>query len=68
MTDDIPDRAIMKQVGVPCCPKDAVGDIQQVSLYTSPKKGGKGCVRDVLEQVMKIQGKWNVEEGENLIW
>ncbi|MFA7379899.1 MAG: 3-deoxy-D-manno-octulosonate 8-phosphate phosphatase [Bacteroidia bacterium] len=68
MGDDIPDRAIMKQVGVPCCPKDAVGDIQQVSLYTSPKKGGKGCVRDVLEQVMKIQGKWNVEESENLIW
>lgn len=68
MGDDIPDRAIMKQVGVACCPKDAASDIQQISLYVSYRKGGKGCVRDVLEQVMKIQGKWNVDEGENLIW
>ena len=58
MGDDIPDYPVMKKVGLPCCPKDAAPEIQDISLYISHKKGGAGCVRDVIEQVMKVQGKW----------
>ncbi len=59
MGDDIPDFPVMKKVGLPCCPKDAAPEIKSISLYVSHKKGGKGCVRDVIEQVLKVQGKWN---------
>lgn len=59
MGDDIPDYLVMKEVGLPSCPKDAVPEIQEISLYISQKKGGKGCVRDVIEQVLKVQGKWH---------
>jgi 3-deoxy-D-manno-octulosonate 8-phosphate phosphatase (KDO 8-P phosphatase) len=59
MGDDIPDYPVMKTVGLPCCPQDAVQEIQRVSKYVSQKEGGKGCVRDVIEQVLKVQGKWN---------
>ncbi len=58
MGDDIPDFPVMKIVGLPCCPKDAVPEIQDISKYISQKKGGTGCVRDVIEQVLKVQGKW----------
>ena len=59
MGDDIPDYQVMKKVGLPACPKDAASEIQNISLYVSQKKGGLGCVRDVIEQVLKVQGKWN---------
>jgi 3-deoxy-D-manno-octulosonate 8-phosphate phosphatase (KDO 8-P phosphatase) len=59
MGDDIPDFPVMKKVELPCCPKDAAPEIQDISIYISQKKGGKGCVRDVIEQVMKVQGKWD---------
>ena len=59
MGDDIPDFPVMKKVGLPCCPKDAAPEIQDISIYISQKKGGKGCVRDVIEQVLKVQGKWD---------
>jgi 3-deoxy-D-manno-octulosonate 8-phosphate phosphatase (KDO 8-P phosphatase) len=58
MGDDIPDYPVMVKVGLPSCPKDAVPEIQNISRYISQKKGGKGCVRDVIEQVLKVQGKW----------
>jgi len=61
MGDDIPDFPVMKEVGLPCCPKDAVPEIQDISLYISQKKGGNGCVRDVIEQVLKVQGKWDYQ-------
>jgi len=57
--DDIPDYPVMTQVGLPCAPQDAVPEIKKISKYVSHKKGGKGCVRDVIEQVLKVQGKWN---------
>jgi len=60
MGDDIPDFPVMKLVGLPACPKDAVPEIQDISLYVSQKKGGNGCVRDVIEQVLKVQDKWKV--------
>ena len=58
MGDDIPDLQVMKLVGLPCCPQDAVPEIKAISKYVSHKKGGKGAVRDVIEQVLKVQGKW----------
>ena len=61
MGDDLPDYNIMKIVGLACCPKDAVPEIQNIVHYISQKKGGKGCVRDVIEQVLKVQGKWNLQ-------
>lgn len=59
MGDDIPDYPVMKIIGLPCCPQDAVPEIKNVSKYISHKKGGKGAVRDVIEQVLKVQGKWS---------
>lgn len=58
MGDDIPDLEVMKLVGLACCPKDAAPEIQEISLYISQKEGGKGCVRDIIEQLLKVQGKW----------
>ena len=60
MGDDIPDYPVMKLVGLPTCPKDAVPEIQSISSYISQKKGGNGCVRDVIEQVLKVQDKWSL--------
>jgi len=58
MGDDIPDLQVMQQVGFAACPNDAVEEIKQVSHYMSPKNGGRGAVRDVLEKLLKLQGKW----------
>nr|WP_315158085.1 HAD-IIIA family hydrolase [uncultured Flavobacterium sp.] len=58
MGDDIPDYNVMKLVGLPACPQDASPEIKAISNYISHKNGGKGAVRDVIEQVMKVQGKW----------
>ena len=60
MGDDIPDLPVMKIIGLPCCPQDAVPEIKAVSKYISHKNGGKGAVRDVIEQVLKVHGKWNI--------
>lgn len=60
--DDIPDYEVMSRVGCPCCPADACHDIKSVSLYVSSRKGGKGCARDVLEQVLRAQGLWLNDE------
>ena len=58
MGDDLPDYPAMKIVGVPVCPRDAATEIKEISHYISDKDGGDGCIRDVLEQVMRAQGKW----------
>jgi len=58
MGDDLPDFPVMNLVGLPCCPQDAVPEIKAISKYVSHKNGGKGAVRDVIEQVLKVQGKW----------
>ena len=63
MGDDLPDYEIMQKVGLPTCPQDAVQEIKAISKYVSHKKGGKGCVRDVIEQVLKVQGKWIITDG-----
>lgn len=58
MGDDIPDFEVMKIAGVPVCPSDADSEIKQVSVYISDKKGGEGCVRDVIEQVLRLHNNW----------
>lgn len=58
MGDDIPDYNVMKQVGVATCPQDAAVEIKAISHYQSPYNGGRHCVRDVIEQTLRVQGKW----------
>lgn len=58
MGDDVPDAEIMRRCGLPVCPADACPEIKEISTYVSHRNGGEGCVRDVIEQVMKAQGKW----------
>lgn len=66
MGDDLPDYDVMRLVGLPCCPADAVDEIKEISQYVSDKKGGEGCVRDVIEKLMKEQGTWRKFEHENI--
>lgn len=58
MGDDIPDLDVMQYCGLAACPADAVSEIKAISKYISPLKGGNGCVRDVIEKVLKLQNKW----------
>ena len=58
MGDDIPDFEVMRCCGCPCCPKDAVPEIKAISIYVSEYSGGKGCVRDVVEQVLRAKNLW----------
>jgi 3-deoxy-D-manno-octulosonate 8-phosphate phosphatase (KDO 8-P phosphatase) len=60
MGDDIPDYHVMQLVGLPTCPQDASPEIKAICKYISHKKGGKGAVREIIEQVMKVQGKWHM--------
>ncbi len=59
MGDDIPDIPVMENVILPSCPQDAAPEVKAVSKYISHKNGGKGAVRDIIEQVLKVQGKWD---------
>ena len=60
MGDDIPDYHVMQLVGLSTCPQDASPEIKAICKYISHKKGGKGAVREIIEQVMKVQGKWHM--------
>jgi 3-deoxy-D-manno-octulosonate 8-phosphate phosphatase (KDO 8-P phosphatase) len=60
MGDDIPDYHVMQLVGLPTCPQDSSPEIKAICKYISHKNGGKGAVREVIEQVMKVQGKWHM--------
>jgi 3-deoxy-D-manno-octulosonate 8-phosphate phosphatase (KDO 8-P phosphatase) len=62
MGDDIPDYEVMKLCGCPCCPADACPEIKGISIYISHRDGGYGCGRDVVEQVLRAQGKWMQDE------
>lgn len=63
MGDDIPDYPVMSHVGLAVCPADACPEIKSVSHYISPFRGGEGCVRDLLEQALKVKGLWMDAEG-----
>ena len=58
MGDDIPDFEVMKEAGIAVCPSDADSEIRQISAYISDKKGGEGCVRDIIEQVLRLHNNW----------
>lgn len=62
MGDDIPDIPVMCSVGLAVCPADAVREVKEVSIYISDKMGGYGCVRDVIEQVLRAQNKWSIQD------
>ena len=66
MGDDLPDYPAMMASGIAVCPRDAVQEIKAISQYISDKDGGQGCVRDVIEQVLRAQGKWI--DCENMNW
>lgn len=61
MGDDLPDMPLMNKVGLSCCPADAVNEVKSIVKYVSPINGGWGCVRDVIEKVLKVSGKWKYE-------
>ena len=63
MGDDVPDIEVMRECGLPCCPKDAVPEVKSVAKYISYADGGRGCGRDVVEQVLKAHGKWMAEDA-----
>lgn len=59
MGDDVPDIKVMQQCGIATCPNDAVPDVKKICLYVSGYNGGQGCVRDIIEQTMRLHGKWD---------
>ena len=61
MGDDIPDLECMKAVGIPVCPSDAASEVIEASRYVSEFRGGEGAVRDIVEQVLRVQGKWALD-------
>ena len=61
--DDVPDIPVMEKVGLGCCPADAVSDVKNMADYVSHKNGGEGCVREIIEQVLRVQGKWRLDIG-----
>jgi 3-deoxy-D-manno-octulosonate 8-phosphate phosphatase (KDO 8-P phosphatase) len=61
MGDDIPDHSAMREAALPCAPCDAVPEIKQVAKYISSFPGGKGCVRDVIEKVLKLNDDWDLD-------
>ncbi|MCR5645182.1 MAG: HAD hydrolase family protein [Bacteroidales bacterium] len=63
MGDDIPDLKVMQRVGVAACPADAAEEVKSISRFISERPGGHGCVRDIIEQTLKAQGKWMTAEA-----
>jgi 3-deoxy-D-manno-octulosonate 8-phosphate phosphatase (KDO 8-P phosphatase) len=61
MGDDIPDHEVMIKSGLPCAPSDAAAEIREISKYISTNRGGEGCVRDVIEKVLKLKGHWELD-------
>ena len=60
MGDDVPDLEVMRRVGCPVCPADACTEVKEASIYISQRRGGQGCARDVIEQVLRAQGLWQM--------
>jgi 3-deoxy-D-manno-octulosonate 8-phosphate phosphatase (KDO 8-P phosphatase) len=61
MGDDLPDVEALKIAGLSCCPADAAPEVLEISHYISPVKGGYGCVRDVIEKILKLNCHWNFQ-------
>jgi 3-deoxy-D-manno-octulosonate 8-phosphate phosphatase (KDO 8-P phosphatase) len=65
MGDDIPDVEVLKMCGLATCPSDAVQEVKEICAYISDKNGGAGCVRDVIEQTLRLQGRWNLQGAQS---
>lgn len=65
--DDIPDLTVIKAAGVSVSPSDAAREVKESASYASPYAGGRGCVRDIIEQTMRVQGKW-MSKSEDALW
>ena len=65
MGDDLPDYEVLTRVGLATCPHDAAPEIRRICDYISPIMGGEGCVRDLIEQTLKVHGKWNLPSDRN---
>ncbi len=63
MGDDVPDLKPMQKAAMPCAPADAAPEIIEIARYISPLNGGRGCVRDVIEKLMRLQGKWETDSS-----
>jgi 3-deoxy-D-manno-octulosonate 8-phosphate phosphatase (KDO 8-P phosphatase) len=63
MGDDIPDLKLLEIIGVSTCPHDAAPELRMMVDYVSTREGGQGCVRDVIEQTMKVRGDWMKPEA-----
>lgn len=63
MGDDLPDLDAVRTAGIGCCPADAASEVREASVYVSPARGGEGCVRDVIERVMRSRGDWSHVDG-----
>jgi 3-deoxy-D-manno-octulosonate 8-phosphate phosphatase (KDO 8-P phosphatase) len=61
MGDDLPDIPVLNMAGISCCPADAIQEVKSISKYVSSINGGYGCVRDVIEKVLKINNKWQFD-------
>jgi 3-deoxy-D-manno-octulosonate 8-phosphate phosphatase (KDO 8-P phosphatase) len=61
MGDDIPDYSLMKICGLPCCPADAAHEIKNIAKYIASHSGGQGCVREVIEKVLKLNNQWDLD-------
>ncbi|MBQ9417924.1 MAG: HAD hydrolase family protein [Bacteroidales bacterium] len=66
MGDDLPDYPLLRRAGVATCPADAATEIKAIAHYISPLPGGRGCVRDVIEQTLRLQGAWFHPEA--VVW
>jgi len=65
MGDDLPDVAVLQKAGLACCPKNSAVEVLEVAQYISPMDGGKGCVRDIVEQTMRVQNKWSLSNEQS---
>jgi len=63
MGDDLPDYEVMKMAGFAACPADAAEEVKSISQYISSRNGGDGCARDIIEQVLRLQGMWAHEDA-----
>ena len=63
MGDDLPDLPLLEKAGMPCCPADSAIEVKKISKYISTLNGGFGCVRDVIEKVLKLNDHWNYHPG-----
>jgi 3-deoxy-D-manno-octulosonate 8-phosphate phosphatase (KDO 8-P phosphatase) len=67
MGDDMPDLPALDYCGLATCPQDAIPEVKAISDYISHKNGGDSCVRDVIEQVLKVRGDWQVMDGNSVV-